>query len=29
MVDEDFVEDFKEEEALLAHVDANEVGRST
>ena len=25
MVDEDFVEDFGEEEALLAHVDANEV----
>jgi len=24
MVDEDFVEDFEEEEALLAHVDANE-----
>jgi len=24
MVDEDFLEDFEEEEALLAHVDANE-----
>jgi len=24
MVDEDFVEDFEEEEALLAHVDANQ-----
>jgi len=24
MVDEDFVEDFEEEKALLAHVDANE-----
>ena len=24
MVDEDFVEDFEEEEALLAHVDADE-----
>jgi len=24
MVDKDFVEDFEEEEALLAHVDANE-----
>jgi len=24
MVDEDFVEDFEEEEAFLAHVDANE-----
>jgi len=24
MVDEDFVEEFEEEEALLAHVDANE-----
>jgi len=24
MVDEDFVEDFEEEETLLAHVDANE-----
>jgi len=24
MVDEDFVEDFEEEAALLAHVDANE-----